>query len=336
MTATDDAVGIELDHLTKVYPGRTDANGEPLPSVDDISLSMPPGEVFGLLGPNGAGKSTTIRMIATLLTPTSGSIRVHGLDVATQQNRVRSLLGVALGGERSVYWKLTGRQNLEYFMSLHGRSRRRSRSAINEVLEGVGLSDRADDYVEDYSTGMRQRLVIARALLNRPQVLLLDEPASGLDPRAAEDLHDQVRRLRAAGHTIVLTTHDMIEADALSDRIAVIDHGRVVAEGRPIELKRSLAVGQTMRAHVRFETAAARAAFAAGLGDSASIGEASDSGTVEVALSGGVNDDLLPGLVAMAAQHGGTVVRVENELAGLKDVFLSVVAGRDGRGADQP
>lgn len=325
-----DVLGIELEHLTKVYPGRVDGDGAPLPSVDDVSLSVPHGEVFGLLGPNGAGKSTTIRMIATLLAPTSGTVRVHGLDVTRRQREVRALLGVALGGERSVYWKLTGRQNLEYFMSLHGRSRRRSRAAIARVLEDVGLGERADDHVEDYSTGMRQRLVIARALLNDPQVLLLDEPASGLDPRAAEDLHDQVRRLRAEGHTIVLTTHDMIEADALADRIAVVDGGRVVAQGRPLDLKRSLSVGQVMRAHVRFDSAAAVSGFAAAIGPEGAVGEPSDSLTVEVAVSGGMDEDLLPRLVAVASQHGGVVVRVDNELAGLKDVFLSVVGRRSG------
>ncbi len=331
--ARADAPGIELDQVTKVYPGRTDEAGMPIPSVDALCLTVPRGQVLGLLGRNGAGKSTTIRLITTLLRPTSGTVRVCGMDTVQRQAEVRALLGVALGGERSVYWKLTGRQNLEYFLSLQGRTRRRSRGAIDRILSEVGLAERADDHVENYSTGMRQRLVIARALLNNPQVLLLDEPVSGLDPRAAEDLHDQIRRLKAEGHTILLATHDMAEADALSDRIAVIEAGRIVAEGTPIELKRSLAIGQVLRARVqcpdpeRARSLVAELGATAGMsGERAAIGDAS----VEASITGSTDADLLPRLIDVAARHDGIVVRVDNELAGLKEVFLSVVADQRG------
>jgi ABC-2 type transport system ATP-binding protein len=319
---------VELENLTKIYPRRRAADGTPIPSVDNVSLRIATGQVYGLLGPNGAGKSTTVRMIATLLEPTSGHVRVCGLDTRADQRGVRRILGVALGGERSVYWKLTARQNLEYFAALHGQSRRRSKAHINDVLAQMDLADRADEHIERFSAGMRQRLVIARALLNQPSVLLLDEPASGLDPRAAQTLHEHILTLKKAGHTILLTTHDMAEADSLSDRLGIIDHGTLVGEGTSAELKKSVGASQVVHAHVGIGSADVLELL---LGDLARFADATadyDAGTASLTLLSRLDADLVPRLIAAVGRHGGTVQRVENEPVSLKDVFLALTGRR--------
>jgi ABC-2 type transport system ATP-binding protein len=211
-----------------------------LVAVDDVSFSIGQGEIFGLLGPNGAGKTTTIKMLCTLLEPTSGTARVAGFDVRKDPVRVRASLGTVLTGDRSLYWKLTGRENLEYFAALHNVDRSRTASRISQLLERFDLSDKADELVERYSTGMKQRLALARSLLADPPVVLLDEPTAGLDPQSARNLREIIRGLRREGHTILLTTHYMAEADELCDRIAIIDHGRVIALAPPAALKASV------------------------------------------------------------------------------------------------
>jgi ABC-2 type transport system ATP-binding protein len=319
-----EAPAIELDHLTKIYPGRTDDDGRPIAAVDDVNLTVSTGEIFGLLGPNGAGKSTTIRMIATLLEPTRGTVRVGGLDMCCAQQRVRGMLGVVLGGERSVYWKLTARQNLEYFAALHGASRRRSRARIDEVLDQMDLSGRADDYVEEYSTGMRQRLVIARALLGRPSVLLLDEPTTGLDPHASSALHEHILRLKSAGHTIILTTHYMEEADALSDRLGIIDGGRLIAEGTSDELKAQVGIAQVLHARLRLRNAGRRDALLADLGSRAEVDVEDDDEALALTVRSKLGDDLVPWLIETAGYHDAIVLRVETEAVSLKDVFLTL------------
>ena len=173
-------------------------------AVDGIDLTVQSGEIFGLLGPNGAGKTTTMKMLATLLIPTSGSIRVLGIDPLARPREVRARLGAMLSGERSLYWKLTARENLEYFAALYHVPPAETRPRIDRALVAVKLADRADDYVERYSTGMRQRLALARALLPDPPLVILDEPTVGLDPQASRDLRDRVRELRAQGRTVLL------------------------------------------------------------------------------------------------------------------------------------
>ena len=242
---------VETHALKKVFPRgrrtwmqrlrREPDRRERFTAVDGVDLRVEQGEIFGLLGTNGAGKTTTMRILATLLLATSGEAWVLGVDVARRPRDVRRLFGAVLSGERSLYWKLTGRENLEYFAALYHVPPADTRRRIDAVLDTVKLADRADDYVERYSMGMRQRLVLARALLPDPPLLLLDEPTVGLDPQAAHEMRDRVRELRSEGRTVVLTTHYMEEADQLCDRIAIIDHGRIVALDSPAQLKRSVA-----------------------------------------------------------------------------------------------
>jgi len=205
--------------------------------VRGISFEVAPGELFGLLGPNGAGKTTTIKMLITLLLPTAGEARVLGHDVVHDAREVRKRIGYVFGGDRGLYERLSGLDNLRYFAELYGVSGKAQKTRIDEVLELVGLRGRERERVEGYSRGMRQRLHIARGILHDPEVVFLDEPTIGVDPVGARALRSTIAGLVEAGKTVLLTTHYMFEADSLCDRIAVIARGRIVAEGTPAQLK---------------------------------------------------------------------------------------------------
>jgi ABC-2 type transport system ATP-binding protein len=206
-------------------------------AVRGVSFEVAEGELFGLLGPNGAGKTTTIKMLITLLIPTSGSARVLGLDVVKDAREVRKRIGYVFGGERGLYERLSGLDNLRYFAELYAVPSREQRRRIGELLELVGLTGREKERVEGYSRGMRQRLHIARGLLHDPPVVFLDEPTIGVDPVGARELRKTISSLTQAGKTVLLTTHYMFEADELCQRIAVINKGEIVAEGTPRDLK---------------------------------------------------------------------------------------------------
>ncbi|WP_062464368.1 ATP-binding cassette domain-containing protein [Demequina soli] len=205
-------------------------------AVDGLDLQVPTGTVYGVLGPNGAGKTTTIRMLATLLPLDGGSATVFGHDVATDAHRVRQLIGVT-GQYASVDETLTARENLDIFCRLHGLRGKAIRTKSDELLAQFGLSDSATKPLQNFSGGMRRRLDLAASLIARPPLIFLDEPTTGLDPRTRGQMWDTIRELVRDGSTVLLTTQYLDEADQLADRIAVIDTGRVVAEGTSDELK---------------------------------------------------------------------------------------------------
>ena len=232
---------IEAAELRRTYRARTGwarRKGTEIEAVRGVDFTVARGELFGLLGPNGAGKTTTIKMLNTLLIPTSGTARVCGFDVVEETREVRRRIGYLFGGDRGLYDRLSGLDNLRYFAELYAVPPRDQRRRIGELLELVGLAGRERERVEGYSRGMRQRLHIARGLLHSPEVLFLDEPSIGVDPVAARELRRTVADLAAAGTTVLLTTHYMAEADELCDRIAVIADGRIQAIGTPADLRR--------------------------------------------------------------------------------------------------
>lgn len=208
-------------------------------AVNGVDLQVPTGTVYGVLGPNGAGKTTTISMLATLLRPDAGSARVFGHDVVAESTTVRSLIGVT-GQYASVDEDLTARQNLVLFGRLLGKSRAASRARAEELLGAFGLEDAANRPLKEFSGGMRRRLDLAASLIDTPPLLFLDEPTTGLDPRTRSQMWDTIRDLVAQGSTVLLTTQYLDEADQLADRIAVIDHGLVIADGTADELKASV------------------------------------------------------------------------------------------------
>ena len=219
-------------------------------AVDGVDLQIQRGEIFGLLGPNGAGKTTTIRMLCTMLEPSGGTARVNGYDVVRQSALVRQNLGTVLAGDRSIYWKLSGKENLEYFAALYHIPPALAKQRVAELLERMELKERANDLVEKYSTGMKQRIAISKALLARPPILLLDEPTLGLDPQAARKVRELVTELKNEGHTILLTTHYMEEADLLSDRIGIIDKGKIIALDTPAALKATIKQSDVIKMEV--------------------------------------------------------------------------------------
>jgi ABC-2 type transport system ATP-binding protein len=243
-----EVAGLRRTYRTKLSPWKR-ASRE-VEAVRGIDFAVERGELFGLLGPNGAGKTTTIKMLITLLLPTSGTATVLGHDVVKEPREVRRRVGYVFGGDRGLYERLSGLDNLRYFAELYGVPPREQKARIGELLELAGLTGREKERVEGYSRGMRQRLHIARGLLHRPEVLFLDEPSIGIDPVGARELRTTVADLRNAGTTVLLTTHYMFEADELCDRIAVIADGRIVAEGTPADLKSRVGEGSVVEVEV--------------------------------------------------------------------------------------
>ncbi|CAB1063141.1 Efflux ABC transporter, ATP-binding protein [Olavius sp. associated proteobacterium Delta 1] len=245
---------IQVDNLKKGFITKKGPlfrrKKEVVTAVDGISFSIAQGEIFSLLGPNGAGKTTTIKILATLLIPDSGKALVKGFDVARDDLEVRKIMTAVLPGERTLFWKLTVKENLLYFGSLYGLTRRYVKGKIDGLLQFFGLDDKRDILVEKLSTGERQKVVLSRALLPDPEVILLDEPTLGLDPVAAIALRKLIKQIADRGKTILLTTHYMYEADELSDSVAIINNGKIACLDTPHKLKQSLVARKIIRISV--------------------------------------------------------------------------------------
>jgi len=222
---------IEVNHLTKKFGDKT--------AVDDISFTVKKGEVFGLLGPNGAGKTTTLRMITTLLKSTNGSVKIFGHDSVKEGGLARSMFGLT-GQYASIDEDISARENLMIFSRLNGLSREASKKRTQELLSEFSLVNSADKSLKDFSGGMRRRLDLAVSLITRPSLIFLDEPTTGLDPRTRTQMWDTIRKLVSQGSTVLLTTQYLEEADQLADRVAVIDHGKLIKIGTPAELKKQI------------------------------------------------------------------------------------------------
>lgn len=235
---------VQTTDLTKIYekPGAWSLRSKqkPVTAVDSVSLSVEKGELFGLLGPNGAGKTSLVKMLCTLILPSHGQATVAGYDLSAEYN-IRALTGLVVSDERSFFWRLSVQKNLDFFAAMQGLYGLESRERITAVLKDVDLSDRADETFSSLSSGMRQRLAIARALLHQPQILFLDEPTRSLDPIATQRMHDLITRLREQNEiTIFLITHDLTEAEKLCDRVALMHKAKIRKVGQPDDLRQHL------------------------------------------------------------------------------------------------
>jgi ABC-2 type transport system ATP-binding protein len=262
-------------------------------------------------------------MLCTLLEPTSGTARVNGYDVVTQSNQVRRNLGTVLAGERSIYWKLSGRENLQYFAALYHIPPTVAKKRVEELIERMEIKDRANELVEKYSTGMRQRIAIAKALLARPPILLLDEPTLGLDPQAARNLRELIAQLKQEGHTILLTTHYMEEADQLSDRIGIIDTGKVIALDTPEGLKRRIDQKEVIRLELTgwHDDLADKLKSITGI-ESLTSHQKGEADLWEVNMQAQNSRHALPRIVESISGNGTRLVNMNIVKPSLEDVFI--------------
>jgi ABC-2 type transport system ATP-binding protein len=324
MSGDNGGLAIETSGLVKVF-GENRA-------VDGVDLAVPAGTVYGVLGPNGAGKTTTVRMLATLLRPDGGEARVFGLDVLREADAVRGRVSLT-GQYASLDEDLTGTENLVLIGRLLGHRKPAARARAAELLEAFGLAEAAGRQVKNYSGGMRRRLDIAASILNTPDLLFLDEPTTGLDPRARNQVWDIIRAVVQRGTTVLLTTQYLDEADHLADRIAVIDSGRVIAEGTPGQLKSSVGAGAV---HVRLrdpgQRADARRVMSQALGTEVQLDGDPVALTARVMANGGGDAgaaERASRALAELAHHGITVDDFSLGQPSLDEVFLALTDKND-------
>jgi len=300
-------------------------------ALRDVSFTVPAGQIYGLLGPNGAGKTTTVRILAGLIAPSAGRVRVVDLELGRDNPQIRSLTGI-LTESPGLHDRLTARQNLTYYGRLYGLTDAPLRVAVDRYLDVVGLTDAADRRVGRYSKGMRQRVAIARALLHEPRVIYLDEPTSALDPEAAKSIRELVVTLRDEGRSIVLCTHNLDEAERVCDRIGILN-GRLLAEGTPADLRRR---GRAAATRVALDGGSVDASvLAAALGSLPFVRNArSEGGDLWVELAQPRRDT--PELVRELVTRGARVMAVAEDVASLEQVYLELVGERAERDPESP
>jgi len=329
---------IEAVNLTKVYQVKEGGllfrrRAKVLRALDGLSFRVNWGEVYGLLGPNGAGKTTAVRILATLLLPDSGKALVAGYDVVEEPEEVRRRIGVMLSVERGFFWKLTARENLKYFGMLYGLDGEELEKRIDHVLELVGLKELGAENrrFEDMSLGMKARLGLARALLKDPQVLILDEPTLGLDPPSSRTIRNLLRDQARRGKAVLLTTHNMHEAETVCDRVGIISRGRIVAEGTPEELKRRVAnrVGISMKvAGTDSDVAPLARSLSEALGVSAGVTSNSDGYVIlRVVAEPELVGKVISYVINKVIVRGLKVVEWKVEEPTLEDVFIALTGG---------
>jgi ABC-2 type transport system ATP-binding protein len=327
-----ESLAIDVRDIRRVY----NVKPKPVVALQGVDLRVEPGEFFGLLGPNGAGKTTLIKILTTLLLPSSGSARIFGFDVVRQTKQIRRIMNMVAGGEQSGYGILTVREQLWMFSQFYGLPGKDGWRRVDELITAVGMDEQKEQRVSTLSTGQRQKMNFARGLLNDPWIFFLDEPTLGLDVSAARSVRELVLAWKGAvpGRTVLLTTHYMAEADELCDRIAIVDHGRILALGSPAELKRRVQRESVFRLELdRLDggTAALRrlpgvlSAAAAAVQD-----EGRERQTVEINLT--LQDDAALGAVVGALGGiGSHILALRKSEPSLEDVFVELV----GRGFDE-
>jgi ABC-2 type transport system ATP-binding protein len=311
---------VRTDGLVKRYDGTL--------AVAGIDLTVQPGEIFGLVGPNGAGKTTTLRILATLLAPSAGTAEIAGLSVTRNPDQVRRVIGF-MPDAFGVYDDMKVWEYLDFFARCYGIAPAARRRVISDLLELVDLAPKRDDYVQTLSRGMQQRLCLAHALVHDPQVLLLDEPASGLDPRARVELRELLRELRAMGKTILISSHILPELEELCTSVAIIDRGQVLAQGRVAEIEKRLRFGAVLRVRVLLEGEeldAARQRLATDPDVASAV--LLDDGTIELGFRG--DDEATVRLLKTAVSEGMPIVSFARAASDLEELFLQVTA------ADEP
>jgi ABC-2 type transport system ATP-binding protein len=302
---------------------------EDLTAVDAVSLQVREGELFGLLGPNGAGKTTLIKILCTLILPSKGRALVCGKDVVTEAVAVRPLIGLIDAQERSFFWRLSGRQNLQFFAALNGLRGTEAERRIGELLDLVGLSEHADRRFMNYSTGMRQRLAIARGLLSTPRVIFMDEPTRSLDPANARGVREFIRGtlVDKLGCTVLLVTHDLEEAEALCDRVAIMDHGQIIACGPVEQIKERIPTCKEYYLRVR----GASTDVIAGLRDIPGVLQLrSSTGNphgIELGLTLSDENEVLPLVMRSIVSSGGEIQHCHTQDLSLEEVFVYLTGG---------
>jgi ABC-2 type transport system ATP-binding protein len=309
-------LAVDVQEIRRVFTPR---KREPVTALDGVSLEIPTGEVHGLLGPNGAGKTTLVKILSTVLLPSSGRALVCGHDVVEETRAVRPLIGIVFGGERGLYTRLSAQQNLEYWGALYRLSSAEIKTRSAALLARVGLTERAGQRVEEFSRGMKQRLHLARGLMGDAKVLFLDEPTTGMDPLAAREFRALIAELKGEGRTILLTTHDMVEAETVCDRVTLIDRGRILATETPRSL--GSLISRFQRIDVEDAPADVVAAVEAVQGVASVTRQPDGSVRIEVTEEGAT------GAVLRLLVDGG-VTSVKTSLPGLEEVYVQMIGER--------